>query len=754
MSDSISTPPRAGVRQGADNGAFDQFAAGKDRFDLKRLLRLLNRRKWLLIGSIVVAVAGSAAVMSQLVPEYGATALIILEGGQLRSESNGPATGIPLDSTNGRIVSEADLLQSASLLGQTVDKLALAQDPEFGSASEGYLAQAWTWCRQQLHDAVGWPAAPRGGETLIAVSPRARALATLMDSVSVVTRPPSTLIAVTVKSVDRAKAEGIANTITSLYVVDKTQAKADAGRRAADFFESRLAGLRRDSEAADQAFADFRARSGITGGDARTSAAQALTELNSQLNIARTQTAEKESRLKALQRARATPSARSGVSEILNNAVIGGLQLQESEVARRVADLTQRYGDRYPRVAEAKAELGQVQGRIAAEIEKIAVSMEGDLDAARAKEAQIKEQVDRLELQTASQGQTADEFRRLQQQAENARSAYRDLQKRSNDLQERLNLGTPDARVLAAAASSDTPVFPRYMRTLYLSALFGLISGLVWIGVLERLDSGFRSAEQVEEITGRPVIGMIPLVVRSMGHGALPVKFASDKPMSVYSEALRATQTAITLGAGVHKPKVLMVTSSVPGEGKSTFACSLASLLARSNPTKKVVLVDCDFRRATIGELLGVKPGESTIDQYLMGKSRLDKVFGRDAASGLYYVLSRTDTANSAELLASGAMKTFVEALAGQFDHVVLDTPPLMAVSDPRIVAQLSDYVIFLVKWGQTDRALALNALKLLSDATANVGVVLSQVDLKRHAQYGYQDYGAYYSKYHDYYRS
>lgn len=748
MSDSSSNSPRTGGRPAADTAVSDLFAVSKERFDLKRWLRLAWRRKWLLIIPIVVAVAGAAGVMTQLAPEYGATALVILEGGTAKPEPAVPGSP-PVESTSGRIISEADLLQSANLLGQVADKMGLAQDPEFGAAAESWLGRVWNWGRQTLHDLVGWPETPVG----IAIPPRAKALATLTDAVSVVTRAPSTLIVVTVKSVDRAKAERIANAITSTYVVEKAQAKAEALRRVSEFFESRITGLKNDSEAADLALAEFRAKAGISAPDGRTTAAQALTELNSQLSLARTQTAEKESRLKALQRARATPSARAGVAEILNNPVISSMQLQEAEVARRVADLTQRYGDRYPRVGETKAELAQIQGRIAAEIERIAVSMEGDLDAARAKEAQIKEQVDRLEQTTTSQGQTTDEYRRLQLQADSARNAYRDLLRRSNEQQERISLGTPEARILAAAASSDVPVFPRYWRTIYMSALFGLLAGVVWIYVAERLDAGFRSAEQVEEITGRPVIGMIPLVGHAIGRKATPVKVVTSKPMSVYSEALRATSTAIALRTKDPKPKVLMVTSSVPGEGKSTFACSLASLMARSNPQKKIVLVDCDFRRASVGELLGASTVGGTIDQYLMGKSRLDQLFGREKSSGLYYVLSRTDTANSAELLASSGMRTFVEALAGQFDQVVLDTPPLMAVSDPRIVAQLSDYVIFLVRWGETEQGLALNALKLLEDSKAEVGVVLSQVDLKRHKQYGYHDYGGYYSKYHDYYK-
>ena len=195
-----------------------------------------------------------------------------------------------------------------------------------------------------------------------------------------------------------------------------------------------------------------------------------------------------------------------------------------------------------------------------------------------------------------------------------------------------------------------------------------------------------------------------------------------------------------------------MVTSSLPGEGKSTFACSLAALLARSNPDKRIVVVDCDMRRSSVVKTLGLPIDDDTIDQYLSGAKTIEQVVKRDEASGLYYIAARSNTPNSAEILDSNAMRNFVKALSEMFDYVFLDTPPVMAVSDSRITAQLADYIVFLIRWEQTPRELAVNALRLLRDLRKNVGVVLAQVNVRRHAKYGYGDYGYYYSKYRDYY--
>ena len=733
--------------QRPDDRAPAQFApAATGRLTLRGVLRLLYRRKWFLLLPIAVALAGTEAVLTQLTPEYNATAVVIVEPGPTRLDVAPIAPGGPPEPSS-RVVSDADLMQSPGVLGQTVDKLGLADDPDFGAAPPTLVARWWKlgrdWVRAKVGDIPGLP------EDAVA-SPRARAIGMLADQVSAVARPPSTLIAINVRSADRAKAERIANVIADIYLAEKVRTRSEAARRTVDFFDAKLAPLKADYEGAEKALADFRARTGITG-DGRTTVAQTLSELSTQLNQARLQTAERESRLKALQRAQSTPSARAGLTEIISNPVITGLQLQEAEVARRVTDLTQRYGDNYPRVPEAKTELGQVQARIASEIAKIAVSMQGDLDAARAKEAQLKEQVDRLEQQASDQGQAADEVRRLQARVDSTKTAYREMLKRAEELQERLATGQAEVRILSAAATSAVPVYPRYARSLYIAALAGLLFGLAWIGIVERLDNGIRSTEDVERLLGAPLVGMIPRL-RAADLKASPIQLVLKKPMAVYAESLRLAHTAVTVATPSRAPRVVMVTSSIPGEGKSTFACSLAALVARSNPAKRVLLIDCDLRRSAVAQILGAPKDAGTLDQYLEKGRPLGEVLSRHAGSGLFYIAAKSDTANSAELLGSSAMAQLIEAFRDKFDLIILDTPPVMAVSDPRIVAQLVDFAVFVVRWEKTARDIAATAFKLLAEVAPHAGVVLSQVNLKRHAKYGYSDYAASYSKYSKYY--
>ncbi len=720
------------------------------RADVRELLRLLSRRKWHLAGVTALVCALTALVLIQLTPQYRATALVMIDSRKAKvTNTSDVLSGITPDIA--ALLTEIEVLKSASLLGRVVDKLHLERDPEFGAAPPSL----WSLAVGQVRAIYGaWfhgEPSPSRGLSAEGVA-RLRAITILSREVSITTRGRSYVISVSLESAEPAKAKLLVDTITDFYLVDQLQAKLDANKRATEFFNERLDELRRNVEAAERAVAAFRDKSGLTIGRDSTIASQSLSELNSQLIQARAQRADRESRLIALKEAARNPATLGGVTEVLANPLISSLRAQEAEVARRIGDLQQRYGDSHPRLLQARSEQGQIQARISTEVAKIIASVQGDAEAARAKEQQLQDQVKQLERQAGGLGQNEVELHQLEREAQSSRTLYEDFLKRSKEVREQQDIQQPDARVLSPADLPTAPAYPRYGLTMIGAVVVGLLLGVGIILLLERLDGGFRMGEQVERMTGRAVVGMVPSLSRSSLGGREPARFVVDKPASAYGEALRSTFTAISLGTLDQSPKVLLVTSSLPSEGKSTFACSLAALLARSNPEKKIIVVDCDLRRSSVAKTLGMPSEDASIDQYLSGNKTLDQVLRRDEVSGLYYIAAQSNTPNSAEILDSNAMRNFVRALSERFDLVFLDTPPLMAVSDSRITAQLADYIIFLIRWEQTPREIAINALRLLRDVRKHVGVVLSQVNVRRHAKYGYGDYGYYYSKYRDYY--
>jgi succinoglycan biosynthesis transport protein ExoP len=717
--------------------------------DAREIIRLLNRRKWQLTGVTAIVVVLAALLLTQLTPQYRATALLMLDTRKAKVTNTADVlSGLTADVA--AIQTEIEVLRSASLLGKVVDKLHLESDPEFGAPDPSPISDLVRWLRESIAESL-----PGTSTEMRATAPsdaRERAIRELERSLLIQPRGRSYVIAASVDSIDPKKAKRIVDVITDFYIVDQLNAKFEANKRATEWLQDRLSELRSNVEAADRAASAFRLASGLTLGKDSTVISQSLTELNSQLIQARGQRADRESRLIALQRGQHDSAQLGSVTEVVGNPLIASLRAQEAEVGRRVGDLAQRYGDSHPRLLQARAELGQIQSRIGAEIAKIISSVQSDAEAAKSKEVELQSQVDLMQRQAGGLGQDESKLRQLERDAQSSRVVYEDFLKRFKELREQQDIQQPDSRVLSAAAVPTGPIYPRYTLILAGALAVGLGLGVLIIMLIERLDGGFRSSEQLEAMTGRPTIGMIPSLSRFSLGNLKPARMASEKPESAYAEALRSVHTAIMLGSLDKPPRIIMVTSALPAEGKSTFTASLAALLAQSNRNKKIILVDCDLRRSSVTETLGLKETGGTIDEYLSGAKPLEAVLGRDEASGLYYIPGRSNTPNSAEILSSNTMHHFIDGLAEMYDFVFLDTPPIMAIADARVVAQLAEYIVFIVRWETTPRELALNALKLLRDLKKSVGIVLAQVNIRRHARYGYGDYGYYYSKYRSYY--
>jgi succinoglycan biosynthesis transport protein ExoP len=745
--------------------------------DVRAFLRLLARRKWHLAGVTALVCASTALGLTQVTPEYRATALVMLDSRKARVTNTPDVVGgLTLDIP--AMQTEIEVLRSVGLLGRVVDKLRLDQDPEYGAKPIGPLGLAVREVhsiiglgvsevrpiyerligadkKRSQHDSdLGFDTRGLAGFAGQAVDSgrRARAIELLASRLGVGTRGRSYVIAVSLDSAVPAKAKQIVASIADFYVVDQLQAKLDANGRATQFFNERLAELKGKVEGAERAVAKYRERSGLTIGKEWTVVSQSLSELNTQLIQARAQRADRESRLIALEAAARKPATLGAVTEVMGNHSISMLRAQEAEVGRRIAELSKAYGDSFPYVGQARSEQKQIQAFIAAEVAKIISSVKADAEAARAKESELQQQVSQLEQQAGGLANEEVELHQLQLEAQSTRVVYEDYLKRFKELREQKDIQEPDARVLSPSSVSQDPVFPRYGLTMALAIVVGLGIGVVVVGVLERLDDGLRSGEQIERLTGRPLVGMIPRLTRGNLGRLKPARFAIENPTSAYAEALRSAFTAITLGSPDNPPRVILITSSLPGEGKSTFACSLAGLMARSNPLQRIVVVDCDLRRSSVVSSLDVPATGGAIDEYLAGSKTLGQTLGRDESSGLYYVPARRNRTNSAETLNSSLMQAFVQGLARQFDLVILDTPPLITVSDALVTARLADYVVFLVQWEQTSHEVAVKALNQMRELRQHVGVVLAQVNVRRQLRFGYSDHGSCNSKYRNYY--
>jgi polysaccharide biosynthesis transport protein len=734
--------------------------------ELREWLRLLNRRKTMIIGVGLLAVALTALIVAQMTPLYRASARVMLDTRKFKAVSTEQALS-GFDTMNvGALQTELEIIKSEDLLGRVVDKLGLAANPDFnGSKPPDFVTDAMAPLRNLWGMALATlvPSPPRATPAQTqkvraedSDPRRRRAIGAIASHLTVTLVGRTFIILIAVETPNGTLSAQVANAIADMYLVDQLDAKYEANKRATEWLEERLGELRRGLQVAEDQVATYRRDKGLLGSPEGTVSSQTLNDVNASYTKARARRIEREARLVALRRAMVNPSELANISEVTSNPVLGALRVQEIELGRKVSELSERLGENHPRLIQARNELGSVRGRFAAETQRIAVAIQAELDAAKSEEDQLKVQVDRASSVSGEASQYEAELKQLEREAQSNRAIYESFLNRFKELREQQDIQRPDARVLAYARASFSPSFPQYQSALAIAFAVGCLLGMGGAVAIEKLDRGFRSSTQIEKATGLAVLGMVPMLKGIRTARASMLAQVVGRTTSSVSEALRGVYTAITLGTIDRTPRIIAVTSAAPGEGKTTFSCSLGALLTKMNASRRVLIVDLDLRLARLAETFGVKDKRGgTIDEFLLGTKTLEECLHVDPASGVHYICARPDTPNAPDVLESEAMRNALALFLERYELVILDCPPVMAFSDSRIICRLADYTIFLIFWAKTPREVALNALSLLRTVTDRVGIVVNKVDLAKHVRYGYGDYGYYYSRYQsDYYKN
>ena len=674
---------------------------------LGEIIAAVARRKWVLIGVILGSLICAGLILFMITPRYSAEALIMVEPTKTNIVSvESVVAGLSGDEES--IHSEALVLSSRALAGRVIRRLELYDDPEFNPDLE------------PVDEALSG-ALSRGFSTIVN---------RFLQRLTVLTLDTSRVISVGFSSESAEKAATIANTLSDEYIVSRLEAKFESTHRANAWLGIRIDELRDKVQSAERQVEAARAGFGLLGGDGITLASRELIELNTQLVLARSERAEASARLSTLY-------------EVLNSPLIQRLREQESEVERKVAESSSEYGERHPKMVQLRAEAEDFKARIDAEIDKIVAGLRNQVAVARAREESLQLSLDEMKKQVAIANQYEIELRALEREAEANRILLATLLSRQKETlsQEDADFQQADARVISPADMPLQPAFPQVGVILALVFIAATILGLIIVLIIELLDDGFRSGDELERATGVPSIGFVPLVPSTGSYKSL-AGYVSGKPSTAFGEALRTLNWSIGLAFPAQAPKSVLVTSSVPGEGKTTVASCLAT--SQSAAGRRTVLIDADTRRPSCHELFGIARQPGLVD-VLTGTATVDDVLVENESAGLFILPAGSPSPNAPNLLESEKMQQLLETLNERFDFIVIDSPPVLATTDARILCQWADATVVVVHWAKTRRAVVRNTLGQLHGAHARLaGSLLSMVDARKHAQYGYGDSGAY----------
>lgn len=721
--------------------------------NLRAALALLWRRKALVFATVLLTTLGTLLVVFQLTPRYTADVQILIAPRDtnvvdiedvLESLRPDPMT----------VRTEVELLRSRALAETVVDQLGLVEVAEFNRRLRPpSLRNPIDWFRRAVLKS-GATVTPEEAERLA----HSDTVTALMDAVNVEVIMVSRMVSVAATSEDRELAAAIANTLAETYLDEQLQAKFRATEQASVWLNERVATLREQVEGSNQAVEDHRQAHGLTQASSAVLVEEQISEVNTRLIAAQADVAAAEARLRHARQLMASEGGIYGASEVLSSTLIQNLRLQEAELAGQAAQMTAEYGPRHPKMINITAELEDIRAKITAEVQRIVRSLANAVNVARTRESTLERSLDGLKTEASRLASTQARLRVLEREAEANQGLFDVFLARQKETGESEELQNPDGRIISPATAPASPSWPNAPVIILVAFVASIVLALLLVYLVEQVfERGFAHADQMEQALGLGTLSAIPLVTEEQQTLAQHVL---EKPTSALAESLRMLHAGLLLADFDGAPCVsVLVTSSVAGEGKTVIATSLARLLASTG--HKVLLIDADLRHGRVANWLGL-PSKNGLANVLT--RRLPSVEGaiqRDEISGLDVLPAGKTELSATNIVRSRQMADLIESMRSQYEMIIIDSPPLLLVSDARTLARLADRTVFVVRWTDTARGIATAGLKALASGEARIaGSVLSMVEARKNAgyyPYGYGDgpgaygqskkYGAYYAE-------
>ena len=708
----------------------------EDRVELLEYWRGITRRKWSVIGLTLAVTLLAAVIVHSISPVYRATATILLETGKSKVVSVEEVyTGV--SASREFFQTQAEIMRSRELVTKVVAKLKLGTHPEFDPRQrEPSLWQKWT--------------APLGLEpdTNVDITDEMAeksAVVQFMGRLSAEPAKGSSMLRVSFEAQDRELAARAANAVADAFIENDLEARFQLTQKATDWLNSRVAGLRQKLSESEKALQEYRERERIidSKGLAQSGSGKVLEDLFGKLGEARQRRTEAEVIYNQVRALRGTAGANyESIPAVQRNKQFQDAKTAENEAEKRLTEVAQRYGKEHPRMVQAESELKSSRENTRRQIEVVVSSLAKDYEVARANEVAVEQTLGEARGQVQGINRKEYQLGILEREVASNRQLYDMFIGRFKETSVTNDLQSAIGRVIDRAQPPGGPIRPNTTQVIRTAFVLALLFAMAVALLLDRLDNTIKTSSDVENRLGVGVLSAIPIVAG--GKDAAKRAYLKD-PNSVFSESIRTARTGVLLSSIDEEHKVLVVTSSVPGEGKTTFAMNLAFAHAQ---TKRVLLIDADMRRPSIAKTLGFDKNTAGLSEYISGVAPASQVIVSLDETEAKLLPAGHIPPNPLELLLSPKFALAINRLKDLFEVIVIDTPPVQLVSDALIISQLATGVIYVIKADDTPLPLARQGIiKVRRSGASILGVALNQLDFKRADRYygeysGYANYG------------
>ncbi|WP_268799376.1 GumC family protein [Pseudomonas huanghezhanensis] len=696
-----------------------------------------------------VIVVALVAVYS-MTPVYRAQATLVMDAKGSKAVSFDVAASTGGDSNASQYMeTQAELLQSRTLAERVVRELDLASKPQFDSRAQpkpfAFIGRwlASTGLDEYLPEAVvsklGAAAEPTEQQKLD------RTTRAFMELVTVEPQGKSQLANVMVDMKDPVLAAKAANALSNAFIESQLQTTIGASESATVWMNSRLVELGeklKGSEARLQAYRESEGLVDVKG--VGTISATELSLTSERMIDARRQRAEAESQFRQVQAmGKGGWQKIASVPAVLADPLVQQFKAQEARAKAKVDELAGRYGAKHPAMDAARSDLNAASAALRGQVEQVVAGIERNYQLAAANEGSLQSSFNANKSQIQDISRKEFKLQELQREVDGNRELYDTFMTRLKETTATADIDSANIRVVDPAVVPLSPIKPKKPLILAIAAVLGLFVGALLALLLDALNNTFRSIEQVENHLNIPVVGILPLMARRDRKDL--AKTFNDPRFSRFTESIRTIRTNVVL-SGYDKPhQVILVTSSVPGEGKTTVSINLAQALGQMEP---VLLLDGDLRRPSLAKTLGVSADKPGLSDLITGKATFEQCVVQ--IDGIDVLCAGSATTNPLELLASQQFAQLLEELKSKYKRIIIDSSPTQVVSDTKVLSTLAQSVIYVVKAGATSIPLTEKGIAQLLQHKAPVrGIVVNQVDVNKANQYGHRFDGFY--DYHGY---
>ena len=720
---------------------------------LRDYLRVLDKRKWVVLSCILIipALVGIASLrMTKLYDAVGRIAINKVDPVTANFQnSNGPADYF--DPTD--MDTEVHILESDLLALEVIRQLNLDKRPDYG----GVPVSA------QSHSSITL-------DPLVADSSRVTSmLARFRGGLHVVVIPNTRIIELHYTSPDKNLAASIVNTLATTYKEQNYRTKFESTMQASDWLSKQLVDLQIKVETSQEKLVRYQKEHEILGTDEKSNIITSkLDELNRELTTAEGDRMMKEAAYRQVQSGDAAAAASAvapGSASTPGGSQLDHLRAQQADLRVHVAEASTQFGPAYPKVAELNNQLKQLDTEIQNETTKVINDLRQQYEVALQHEKLLNDDFEVQKQEANKLNESAIEYSMLKRDLDTSRTLYEGLLEKMKEAGVNAGLRSNSFRIVDSARVPTYPSEPNIPRNLSFAFALALTTGVGLAFLLESLDNTVRTTEQAQNIAQLPSLGLIPMGTRpdngkgsrrmAIAGGLIPSREAVElitqaKPQSQMAEAYRALRTSLLLSSLGAPPKIILITSALPQEGKTTTSINTAVVLAQKGV--RVLLIDADMRRPSVHKTLGMTGPLKGLSNVLTGTATLQEaVTPSPQLANLFVLPSGSPPPNPAELLASINMRTMLAQLREQYDHIVIDTPPTLSVTDAVVLSTRADAVVLVIRSAQTTKTALRRARDLLTQVNARIcGVLLNAVDLASPDYYYYYEYqakygGAYY---------